>query len=60
MIGDQLDRDIRFAHEAGLQTILVAGRFHPKWIEAADATHADAVAQDYLEAVRWALRSKPS
>lgn len=52
MIGDQLDRDIRFAREGGLLTILVAGRFKPAWIQSADTKYADAVVKDFLEAIR--------
>ena len=56
MIGDQPDRDIRLAHEAGLQTILVFGRFRPKWTNSADVAYADATAEDFLEAIQKAIR----
>jgi FMN phosphatase YigB (HAD superfamily) len=60
MIGDQPDRDIRFAHEAGLQTILVEGRFRPRWIQNSDSSYANAVVRDFLEAVQWAIESDES
>jgi putative hydrolase of the HAD superfamily len=57
MIGDQPDRDIRLAHEAGLHTILIPSPFQPNWVNSRDAKYADAVAQDLHEAVKWAIRS---
>ena len=56
MIGDQPDRDIRFAHEAGLKTIYVRGRFQPSWAKMADVRNADAVAENFLDAVEWAVK----
>lgn len=53
MIGDQPDRDIRFARESGMHALLVEGRFRPHWIRSADTTYADAVVQDFFEAVKW-------
>ena len=32
MVGDQLDRDILFAHEAGLRTVFFPGSFSPFWL----------------------------
>lgn len=60
MIGDQLDRDIRLAREAGLETILVEGRFRPQWIQTSDTSYANAVVGDFLEAIRWAIESDNS
>ena len=56
MIGDQPDRDIRLAHEAGLRTILVKGRFRPDWIQTTDIAYADAVVKDFLEGIEWAVQ----
>jgi len=56
MIGDQLDRDIRFAREGGLKTILIRGRFRPSWTDGADVVHADQVATDFLQAIQFALK----
>ena len=52
MIGDQFDKDIRLAHQAGLRTILVLGAFHPHWENPSDATLADAVVDTFLDAIR--------
>jgi putative hydrolase of the HAD superfamily len=38
MIGDQLDRDIQPAREAGLTTFLFRGGFTPKWAEGIPST----------------------
>lgn len=56
MVGDQLDRDIRCARAGGLRAVLVRGRFTPKWIQTADESLADAVVNDFLAAIQWALR----
>lgn len=53
VIGDQLDRDIVPAHRAGCKTVLVPGRFKPRWDDQ-DAQAADHVAPNLLEAVQWA------
>ena len=53
VIGDQLDRDIVPAHSAGCKTVLVPGRFRPRWDDQ-DARVADHVASTLLEAVEWA------
>lgn len=55
MIGDQPDRDCRFAKEAGMAAILVRGRFRPAWIRTSDAAYADAVVEDYVHAIRTAI-----
>jgi putative hydrolase of the HAD superfamily len=54
MIGDQSDRDIRFAHESGMNTILVPSRFQPAWQSSDDIKLADAVVNNFFEAVNWA------
>jgi putative hydrolase of the HAD superfamily len=56
MIGDQPDRDIQLAHEAGLKTILIESRFKPRWTKAGDASGADAIATNFLDAIQRALR----
>lgn len=56
MIGDQPDRDCRLAHEAGLRTVLVKGRFRPAWVDSSDVDCADAVVTDFLEAVAAAIQ----
>jgi len=55
VIGDQLDRDIVPAHRAGCKTVLVPGRFRPRWDDQ-DARVADHVASTLLEAVEWAAK----
>jgi len=55
MIGDQADRDIRLAHAAGLQTVLVKGDFQPKWISERDKVVADAVVTDFAAAIEWVI-----
>jgi putative hydrolase of the HAD superfamily len=60
MIGDQPDRDIQFAHDAGLLTILVRGRFQPSWTQSIDITCADAVVQNFRDAVDWAVKTASS
>jgi putative hydrolase of the HAD superfamily len=57
MIGDQPDRDIRLAHNAGLSTILVAGHFKPAWLEKRDSDLADAEVHDFLSGVRWVIEN---
>jgi putative hydrolase of the HAD superfamily len=59
MIGDQPDRDIQFAHEAELLTILVKGNFQPFWTESQKAPPADAVVADYLAAINWVVEKCP-
>ena len=55
MIGDQPDRDVQLAHDAGMTTILVASRFRPEWLGTSDSGGADAVTQDFLAAIRWVV-----
>jgi putative hydrolase of the HAD superfamily len=55
VIGDQADRDIAPAVEAGAIGILVPSRFKPKWISAQAESAASYVASDFLDAVNWAL-----
>jgi putative hydrolase of the HAD superfamily len=59
MVGDQPDKDVRLAHEAGLLTVLVPGRFQPSWTQAKDAELADAVCVDYAGAISWLLSARP-
>jgi ribonucleotide monophosphatase NagD (HAD superfamily) len=56
MIGDQLDRDIELAHDAGLMTVLVPGRFQPNWIRGCETSHADISVTDFLTAIKWILQ----
>lgn len=56
VIGDQVDRDISPSHDAGCKTVLVPGRFQPRWGGARDAQTADHVASTFLAAVEWVAR----
>ena len=56
MIGDQPDRDIRFAHEAGLKTILVIGSFRPRWAQLAETDLADSMVDNFLDAIKQAIQ----
>jgi putative hydrolase of the HAD superfamily len=56
MIGDQPDRDCRPAHEAGMRTILVMSRFIPAWVNASDVDCADAVVNDFEQAISSAMQ----
>jgi putative hydrolase of the HAD superfamily len=56
MIGDQPDRDTRLAHDAGLLTVLIQGRFRPNWLSSADAKYADTVVRNFHEGIGWVLR----
>ena len=54
MIGDQPDRDVLLPHKAGMQAVLVKSQFRPEWLADRNyEAHADAVADDFLAAVRW-------
>jgi putative hydrolase of the HAD superfamily len=55
MIGDQPDRDIRLAHNAGVTTVFVRGRFRPDWHSEEDAAVADAIVETFEAAVTWIL-----
>lgn len=55
MVGDQLDRDIQMAHEAGMQTVLVESRFRPAWTQGVSQEVADAIVKTYLQGIEWIL-----
>lgn len=55
MIGDQLDRDVLYAREAGLFAVWVPGAFRPKWVDAEASANASFVARDFLAAMTWLL-----
>lgn len=55
VIGDQPDRDIAPAREAGCIAVLVTGRFRPGWISEAEWSAADHVAETFDRAVAWVL-----
>lgn len=55
VIGDQVDRDIVPAHQAGCRTILVPSRFRPKWQNQNEYQLADLIAKDFLEAICWTI-----
>jgi len=57
IIGDQPDRDIAPAKAAGCTTILVPSRFKPSWQNAVDDPVPDYVGTDFLDAIRWCLRT---
>lgn len=56
VIGDQPDRDIVPAHDAGCRTVLVPSRFRPRWQSESERKMADYVAADFLEAMEWVVR----
>ncbi len=49
MVGDQLDRDIRPARAAGLETIYFPGGFRPKWTPSEEAVLPDHVITSFAE-----------
>lgn len=55
MIGDQPDRDIRMAKQAGMKAVLIPSRFRPAWSSTADAAMADIVVETFLQAIEWAV-----
>ncbi|BAL73751.1 HAD family hydrolase [Bradyrhizobium cosmicum] len=55
MIGDQLDRDILPAKEAGLATILFPGGFQPKWQSTYSHVQPDHQVTSFSEAVKIVL-----
>jgi putative hydrolase of the HAD superfamily len=55
MIGDQADRDVRLAREAGMHAILVPGRFRPRWMNDKDAELADAVVENFQAAIEYVV-----
>lgn len=48
-VGDQLDRDIEPAKNAGLQTAYFPGGFTPVWTDESKLKYADAVIDDYRQ-----------
>lgn len=55
MVGDQLDRDIRPAREAGMLAVWVPSAFLPKWHDAESTTAASFTAENFLDAITWLL-----
>ena len=49
MVGDQLERDIRPAKEAGLRTIYFPGGFKPKWEASSNNVHPDYQISSFAE-----------
>lgn len=58
MIGDQLDRDIAPAKEAGLATIYFPGGFRPEWAPDEAAVQPDFKVTDFKQAVQIILTGK--
>ena len=52
MIGDQIDRDILPAKQAGLKTIYFPGGFKPRWHDEEASPPPDFVISDFREAVQ--------
>lgn len=52
MIGDQIDRDIAPAKQAGLKTIYFPGGFKPRWHDEEASPPPDYVISDFREAVQ--------
>lgn len=55
MLGDQLDRDIIPAREAGLIAIWIPSAFTPEWADSNQAFRASHVAISFLDAINWLL-----
>lgn len=55
VIGDQPDRDIVPAKNAGCTAVLVPSRFRPHWHDPNQLNDADFVATTFKEAVEWIL-----
>jgi putative hydrolase of the HAD superfamily len=55
MIGDQLDRDIAPAKEAGLKTIFFASGFVPRWSSRVDDIKPDYVVDDFEKAAELVI-----
>ena len=55
MVGDQLDRDIVPAREAGLLAVWVPSAFRPKWHDSDLSFGASFIADGFLNAVAWLL-----
>jgi putative hydrolase of the HAD superfamily len=60
MVGDQLDRDIAPAREAGIRTVLFPGTFEPSWIGRIDRNLADLVVKSFDDAVTYFERQADS
>jgi putative hydrolase of the HAD superfamily len=56
LIGDQPDRDIAPAVEAGCQAVLIPSKFRPNWYSEESASKASFIATSFDEAVSWVLR----
>jgi putative hydrolase of the HAD superfamily len=52
MVGDQLDRDIRFAKQAGFTTVYFRGNFSPEWSRTADLANVDFEISSFVEVAR--------
>lgn len=59
VIGDQPDRDIVPAKNAGCTAVLVPSRFRPYWHDSEQLNEADFIAPTFKEAVEWVLHRKP-
>ncbi|MEJ8824292.1 HAD family hydrolase [Variovorax humicola] len=55
VIGDQPDRDIVPAKQAGCMAVLVPSRFRPSWRTEADEQAADFVAENFSIAIKWSI-----
>lgn len=56
VIGDQPDRDIEPARQAGLSAVLVPSRFRPSWNKEDHALQASYVASDFGIAIEWIIK----
>ena len=56
VVGDQPDRDIAPAREAGCRTVLVPSRFRPDWHDDGAWTEADHVTDSFERAILWILK----
>lgn len=54
MVGDQPDRDITPAVQAGCLAVLIPSKFRPGWYESQNRVAASFVATDFAEAISWA------
>jgi len=59
-VGDQLDRDVLPAVEAGFKGVYIEGGFQPSWHPEVDASAAYFICNDYADAVRTALKLRRS
>lgn len=55
VIGDQADRDIIPAHQADCTTVLVPGRFQPRWNNSSLNEVASYIASNYFDAITWVI-----